>query len=215
MLKRLLSGLLITTLIISLLTIPRSKVEAKSDKHPTGEIDMVNLLDEIKGEEWARNAEASIEEQEDYSYPTSFDLREYGLVTPVKDQGDYGICWAFASCAAMESNAIMMGFGEYDLSEYHLGYWSNNISEAQDPSMSGDGRVRDNWYNSGGSAYMATSTLMKGYGPALEKRFPYKNIKKALDPDTINAEKPFSISQVLMVSANEIICISMRNSYAG
>ena len=30
-------------------------------------------------------------------FPSELDLRDLGLVTPTKDQGSYGTCWAFAS----------------------------------------------------------------------------------------------------------------------
>ena len=37
--------------------------------------------------------------------PSSYDLRDQGRVTPVKDQGNYSTCWAFGNLAALESKA--------------------------------------------------------------------------------------------------------------
>ena len=35
--------------------------------------------------------------------PESYDLRDYGLVTPVRDQESFGTCWVFETTAAVES----------------------------------------------------------------------------------------------------------------
>lgn len=37
------------------------------------------------------------------SYPSSYDLRTLGMLSPVEDQGDYGTCWAFAAMGSLES----------------------------------------------------------------------------------------------------------------
>lgn len=49
--------------------------------------------------------------------PPRFDWRQYRKVTPVKDQGECNVCWAFAVAAALESRASIKEEGWWDVAE--------------------------------------------------------------------------------------------------
>ena len=48
--------------------------------------------------------------------PEKFDLRTFGWVSPVKDQGFMGACWSFANMAALESALMRYANANYSLS---------------------------------------------------------------------------------------------------
>lgn len=92
------------------------------------------------------------------SLPRRYDARKDGRISPVKDQGSLGTCWAFASLLALESSlrpdeewdfsedhmSACPGFqlsqeegGEFTMSMAYLLSWQGPVSEADDPY--GDG----------------------------------------------------------------------------
>lgn len=115
-------------------------------------------------------------------FPTRFDLREQGVVTPVKSQGQFGTCWSFGATAAAETS-ILSSLGEtyasfpIDLSEKHLAWFSvHPITQQEDPAQAGEGVYcfnPDDPYNTGGANLYATSIYSSGCGPVSEALFPY------------------------------------------
>ncbi len=124
----------------------------------------------------------------DASIPSQYDLRNEGLVTPIKDQGKSGCCWAFSAIKALESNGIRCGLfplESADLSENHLAWFSYNVSSDFNDPLYGDGMSAPNQlttliapsytypYDHGGSAILATFTLARGSGPVSEAIAPF------------------------------------------
>ena len=80
-----------------------------------------------------------------------------GGVTPVKDQGQCGSCWAFATYGAMESNALYTQATTLDLSENHL---KNYHGFDWGPCT-------------GGNSWISTAYLARLSGPVSEANDPY------------------------------------------
>ena len=139
--------------------------------------------------------------EEDVELPEALDLRDYKLTTRAKDQGQYVTCWIFGTTGAIESNALVNGYGEFDFSEYQLAYLSQNIPEKQDAMIAGEGFVAEgSWYDLPGRPAFVVGAFMKGYGPALEDDYPYKNIMKTLSEDAKD-DAAFLGDSCYMVSA--------------
>ena len=52
--------------------------------------------------------------------PSKFDLRDWGWVSPVRNQGSMGSCWAFGIISALESTLMRYANVTYDFSENNL-----------------------------------------------------------------------------------------------
>lgn len=111
------------------------------------------------------------------SLPSSYDLRDYGVVTGVRNQAGAGSCWAFASIASLESSYIRQGFGSVsntDYSEAHLVWFSQRqrTTNAADPTY-GDGKNCALPFTTGGNWNGVASQLMRGSGLELESNAPW------------------------------------------
>jgi C1A family cysteine protease len=92
--------------------------------------------------------------------PATFDWRNnngYSFVTPVRNQGNCGSCWAFATTAALEANTLIVdNYPSYDL----------NIAEQVMVSCGGSGSC-------GGGYINKASDYIKNTGLPLESCDPY------------------------------------------
>ena len=122
---------------------------------------------------------ASDDGMEADGFPSAYDMRDYGFLPPIRNQGALGVCWAFSSSASMESNLLKKGLGGYDLSEWLLGYQSRQDVSPEKPSFSIepdpplDGGWNDGIEVSAGNNSMVTAFLARGTGPGFESEAPY------------------------------------------
>jgi len=118
--------------------------------------------------------------------PATFDLRTAGYVSSVKNQGNCGSCWTFATCASTESYWLRQGQGTFDLSEDNL----NNCHDFD-------------WTPcNGGNAMISAAYVSRGSGMMTEASDPYNDYAGSC-PTTINPTK--YVSDVRYVSADQTL----------
>ena len=139
------------------------------------------------------------------SLPEKLDLRDYGVVTPVKSQTPWGTCWSFSSTAAAETSILSELGTTYeatglDLSELQTAWFAMTPLPDDSGAQAGEGNV--SFYegsmrlNAGGMIVLATSLFGSGTGPVSESLVPYQNkegkvstYRDYLTPEQIEAEK--------------------------
>ncbi len=128
------------------------------------------------------NRTASIDES---SLPESYDLRDEGRVTSVKDQGSEGFCWNFATTASMESSILSNpelraalgknGAEALDLSEAGNAWYINTSIDDEDSYFYDD--TLDDIYkgSKGGDSDIVAQGLSSGFGAYPEELMPYSS----------------------------------------
>lgn len=102
--------------------------------------------------------------------PESFDMRSKGLVSPVKNQGEYGTCWAHAAVSSMETSLISQN-PFIDISEWHMAYFCT-VDEYDTEQNDYPDFLK--LFEYGGSTSMITNKIAGWQGITNEEDFPYE-----------------------------------------
>ncbi|MCM1314121.1 MAG: lectin like domain-containing protein [Alistipes senegalensis] len=102
--------------------------------------------------------------------PSSFDMREHGTISSVKDQGRYGTCWTHSSASSAESSVIGAE-PSVNLSELHTAYYSYY----GDDQINISAETLKEHLDWGGSTEIVANLWSQWIGPVYESRLPYDN----------------------------------------
>lgn len=125
--------------------------------------------------------------------PSSYSSVEEGVISPVKDQGENGTCWAFSSICNAESDRFLdqtekKGFfssNNLDFSEAHLAYYTYHPVEDPLGLITGDSNipVGSDYRQVGGNPFISMMSFSRWTGAADESVFPYEKISET-EPDS-------------------------------
>lgn len=132
----------------------------------------------------ASESEASLEAA---AYPTAYDLRDHGKLTPIRNQADCGSCWSFAAYGSLES-CLLTGkqtdFSENHMIDMHGFDWG--------PCLKGNFDI-------------ATAYLARWGGPVPEKSYPYQYLlaSTALPATKTALANPYHVQNVEMFALTQ------------
>ena len=152
--------------------------------------------------------EPTVWQQSDAALPSKFDLRDRGVVTPVKSQDPWGDCWAHAAIAAAETSILTAMGSTYaktglDLSERHLAWYVTSlVPETVSKSQAGEGLIMYNTaaganhvFDFGGREQCAATLFAQGIGPMPESEYPNRGANGTLASADLAANKEAYIQQ--------------------
>ena len=136
------------------------------------------------------------------SLPSNYDARSHGQVSPVRNQGQYSTCWAFAMIGSLESSLLSQHImSNPDLSEKHLVKYS--FQNVLDPL---GGTAGDSMYYSGGNPMevggdtaIFLHTMENWHGAVSESYAPYngdlgnRSTDDAFQHDVVHMQNCFNV----------------------
>ena len=110
-----------------------------------------------------------------FALPVSYDLRDYGRVTSIKNQGIPGPCWSFAAITALESNYLTQKLNtngkEPDLSELQIAYY---CYKDPNPERNFNSKRTSGLLSLEGNIFMPVAFMARLSGPTDERFLQYK-----------------------------------------
>lgn len=125
------------------------------------------------------------------AYPAKYDPRALGIVPPVRNQGSYGTCWAFATIGALESSYMQSNRTGIKLSEMYLSWFAFNGPYSYLSNNPAD------ILNSGGWVNTAITTFARWLGPTLSEHLPYPTEPDRMArayPNALHLQNAFYVS---------------------
>lgn len=181
-LKRILALSLIALLVLSL--VPTAFAETSSGEQEYEQHGLGRLPERRHGSTTPSDSSQSAQGLQTASLPTQYDSRNYGYITPVKNQGDYNTCWTFGAAASCEAYMIKHGVhvGEngpkadlsLNLSEFHLAYYTYTDAYDAEGMLTGDktyflsSHSNGSFLEAGGTGELVSYPLMRWTGLADE-----------------------------------------------
>ncbi|WP_099467088.1 lectin like domain-containing protein [Konateibacter massiliensis] len=117
---------------------------------------------------------------------SSYDSRTKGYVTAVKNQGNWGNCWAYSAIGMAESSLLKKGIANssIDLSELQLSYFFYHTVTDPLGNTAGDKteNLIDNYLDVGGNGVFTTFALANWIGAADEAKAPTASASLSYSP---------------------------------
>lgn len=191
MFKRVLSILLASSLVLSTGIMTVSATEQEETKNEKIEIKTITPViknnittyydqDGNEVDITENNRKIDVDESK---LPSSYDLRDEGRATSVKNQGTEGFCWSFASTSSLESNILSnpelrAELGEnpeqkLDLSEVGNSWYVHTSINDEDSDLYNDYFNDVNKGSQGGNDIRVAMGLSSGFGTYPEELLPY------------------------------------------
>lgn len=122
--------------------------------------------------------------------PSYYDSRQSGIISSVKNQNPFNICWAFSLASNFETSLLKQGLGSRDLSEEHLAYFfANRVNDPLGNTPNDKIEHLGKTYHDSGNGMVASFFLSTWSGMVSEEKAPLptdsshiSDLSQPLDP---------------------------------
>ncbi len=160
------------------------------------------LVQEVYALGYPNETESGLRLQTRSGLPSYYETQD--LQSPVQDQGNNDLGWAFSACGALEVYLTSRGYGGIDLSELHMAYSTSAYPYPYTEATVNKDQGFDRNPNEGGNRYYAADYLMRGTalsGAVIETDDPYvSDIWIRPLEESLNKTKSYTAQNMLFLT---------------